>query len=121
MTFLDGLATWQLIAVFAVSAGVVVGAGVVLARNGDVIATRTGPGGLFVGMLLMAAATSLPEIVTDTARRHRTPDLALGDLFGSSMGTGERLSPPIGPRPSSRRPCLAHARPRCGAARRRPR
>ena len=86
MTFLDGLATWQLIAVFAVSAGVVVGAGVVLARNGDVIATRTGLGGLFVGMLLMAAATSLPEIVTDiSAAASGAPDLAIGDLFGSSM------------------------------------
>ena len=86
MTLLDGLATWQLIAVFAVSAGVVVGAGVVLARNGDVIATRTGLGGLFVGMLLMAAATSLPEIVTDiSAAASGAPDLAIGDLFGSSM------------------------------------
>ena len=89
MTLLDGLATWptwQLIAVFAVSAGVVVGAGVLLARNGDVIATRTGLGGLFVGMLLMAAATSLPEIVTDiSAAAAGAPDLAIGDLFGSSM------------------------------------
>ncbi|HSI98940.1 MAG TPA: sodium:calcium antiporter, partial [Patescibacteria group bacterium] len=86
MTLLDNLATWQLIAIFAVSAGVVVGAGVMLARNGDVIATRTGLGGLFVGMLLMAAATSLPEIVTDiSAAASGAPDLAIGDLFGSSM------------------------------------
>lgn len=89
MTILDGLATsptWQLIAVFAVSAGLVVAAGVVLARSGDVIATRTGLGGLFVGMLLMAAATSLPEIVTDiSAAASGAPDLAIGDLFGSSM------------------------------------
>jgi cation:H+ antiporter len=89
MTILDGLATWptwQLSAAFAISAGIVVGAGVVLARNGDVIATRTGLGGLFVGMLLMAAATSLPEIVTDiSAAASGAPDLAIGDLFGSSM------------------------------------
>lgn len=89
MAILDGLATsptWQLIAVFAVSAGLVVAAGVVLARSGDVIATRTGLGGLFVGMLLMAAATSLPEIVTDiSAAASGAPDLAIGDLFGSSM------------------------------------
>ena len=89
MTLLDGLATWQtwqLVAVFVVSAGTVVGSGIVLARNGDVIATRTGLGGLFVGMLLMAAATSLPEIVTDiSAAAAGAPDLAIGDLFGSSM------------------------------------
>jgi len=86
MTFLDGLEVWQLGAIFAISAAVVVGAGVVLARNGDVIATRTGLGGLFVGMLLLAAATSLPEIVTDvSAAAAGAPDLAVGDLFGSSM------------------------------------
>jgi cation:H+ antiporter len=86
MALIDDLATWQLIAVFAASAGVVVGAGVILARSGDQIATRTGLGGLFVGMLLLAAATSLPEIVTDvSAAASGAPDLAIGDLFGSSM------------------------------------
>jgi cation:H+ antiporter len=86
LAFLDGLAVWQLAAVFAVSAGVVVVAGIALARSGDVIASRTGLGGLFVGMLLLAAATSLPEIVTDvSAALDDAPDLALGDLFGSSM------------------------------------
>ena len=83
---LEGLALWQLTAIFAVSAAVVVGAGAVLARAGDAIATRTGLGGLFVGMLLMAAATSLPEIATDaSAAAAGAPDLAIGDLFGSSM------------------------------------
>ena len=81
-----GLELWQWAVVFGLSAGVVVLAGVVLARNGDAIATRTGMGGLFVGMLLMAGATSLPEIVTDvSAAAAGAPDLALGDLFGSSM------------------------------------
>jgi cation:H+ antiporter len=86
MTLLDGLATWQLIAVFAVSAGAVVGAGIALARSGDVIGTRTGLGGLFVGMLLLAAATSLPELVTGiSAAASGAPDLAIGELFGSGM------------------------------------
>jgi cation:H+ antiporter len=80
------LALWQWILVFATSAAAVVGAGSVLARAGDAIATRTRLGGLFVGMLLMAAATSLPEIVTDaSAAAAGAPDLSIGDLFGSSM------------------------------------
>ena len=83
---LDGLALWQLFAVFGVAALAVVGAGIVLARNGDALAERTGLGGLFVGMLLMAGATSLPELVTEvSAAATGSPDLALGDQFGSSM------------------------------------
>jgi len=77
---------WQWVAVFLVAAGVVAAAGVVLARSGDQIATQTGLGGLLVGMLLMAGATSLPEIATDmSAALEGAPDLAVGDLFGSSM------------------------------------
>jgi cation:H+ antiporter len=80
------LTLWQWIAVFAVSAAAVMGAGTFLARAGDSIATRTRLGGLFVGMLLMAAATSLPEVVTDvSAAVTGAPDLAVADLFGSSM------------------------------------
>jgi cation:H+ antiporter len=63
-----------------------VGGGIVLARAGDEIAARTGLGGLFVGMLLLAGATSLPEIATDvSASLAGAPALAVGDLFGSSM------------------------------------
>ena len=84
MTF--QLALWQWIAVFAVSAAAVMGAGTFLAQAGDSIATRTRLGGLFVGMLLMASATSLPEVVTDvSAALTGAPDLAVADLFGSSM------------------------------------
>lgn len=73
-------------AVFLVTAAVVTGAGVRLARAGDEIAERAHLSRLLVGMLLMAAATSLPEIVTDVAAALAdAPDLALGDLFGSSM------------------------------------
>jgi cation:H+ antiporter len=80
------LALWQWIVVFAASAAVIMLAGTFLARAGDSIATRTRLGGLFVGMLLMASATSLPEIVTDvSAALAGAPDLAVADLFGSSM------------------------------------
>lgn len=71
---------------FVASAAVVIVAGVVLARAGDVIAARTRLGGLWVGTIFLAGATSLPELTTDiTAVRLGAADLAAGDLFGSSM------------------------------------
>lgn len=81
------MSLWQWALVFVAGATVLVGAGIVLARSGDEIATRTRLGGLLVGTLLMATATSLPEIVTVvTAAAANAPDLAVGSLFGSSMG-----------------------------------
>lgn len=75
------LVLWFLLA----AAGIVV-AGTYLARAGDVIAARTRLGGVWVGSVLVAAATSLPELGTDVAAvRRGAIDLALGDLFGSSM------------------------------------
>jgi cation:H+ antiporter len=68
------------------SAAVVVAAGVGLARSADLIAARTRLGGLWVGTVFLAVATSLPELTTDlSAVRLGAPDLAAGDLFGSSM------------------------------------
>jgi cation:H+ antiporter len=71
---------------FILSATLVALAGTHLARAGDVIAARTRLGGLWVGALFLAAATSLPELTTDLAAvRLGAPDLAAGDLFGSSL------------------------------------
>ena len=72
--------------VFLVTALAIVLAGTVLARNADVIADRTGLGQVWVGAFLLAAVTSLPELVTDTAAVLRgVPELGTGDLFGSNM------------------------------------
>ncbi|HEX6106642.1 MAG TPA: hypothetical protein VFZ26_13735 [Gemmatimonadales bacterium] len=61
-------------------------AGSVLTQAADGIADRSGLGRLWVGSLLLAATTSLPELATDVnAVRMGAPDLAAGDLFGSSM------------------------------------
>ncbi len=77
---------WLLWAGFLASAVAVIVAGTRLARSGDVIAARTRLGHLWVGSVFLAAATSLPELVTDVAAvRFRAIDLAAGDLFGSSM------------------------------------
>ncbi len=72
--------------VFLLSAVTVILAGIRLAREGEVIAQETGLGGLWVGAILLAAATSLPELLTDSyAVLQGSPNLAIGDLFGSSM------------------------------------
>jgi cation:H+ antiporter len=72
--------------VFAATALTVIAAGIRLARDGDTIAERTGLGQAWVGAILVASATSMPEIVTDFAAvRQGNSSLAVGDLFGSSM------------------------------------
>jgi cation:H+ antiporter len=71
---------------FALAALVIVGAGSALAVFAEVIVSRTGLGALWFGAVAVALVTSLPELVTDiSAARRGAPDLALGDLFGSSM------------------------------------
>lgn len=76
----------QWILLFAAAAVLVAGAGVEVARSGDELAERAGLSRLFVGMLLVAGVTSLPEVVTDvSAAVGDAPDLAVGDLFGSNM------------------------------------
>ena len=57
-----------------------------LAEYGDALAARTGVGRLFVGTLLMAAATSLPELLTGiNSMRQGVANLSAGDIFGSNM------------------------------------
>jgi len=71
---------------FYVAAAVVVAAGVWLSFTGDRIAEVTGWGSSFVGNLLLAVATSAPElIVCVSAVRMGVPDIALGDLLGANM------------------------------------
>jgi cation:H+ antiporter len=86
VAMVPSLASWQWALVFVAAAALLVRAAVSLARAGDEIAERSGLGRVFVGTLLLAGATSLPEVVTDvTAVIADAPDLAVGDLLGSSM------------------------------------
>lgn len=72
--------------ILAGSAVVIVYAGTKLSRYGDDIADLTGLGRLWIGVLLMAAATSLPELLTTvSAAWIDAPDLAAGDLLGAGM------------------------------------
>ena len=76
------------ILVFLASAGVVIYCGAKLAVYGDALATLTGWGRLFVGSLLIALATSLPELSTNVSAVRLdppNPGLALGDILGSNM------------------------------------
>jgi cation:H+ antiporter len=76
-----------LFAQFLVVSGLILWAGVRLSRYGDMIAEKTGLGGTFVGLLLMAAVTSLPELVTGTSAIviYQARDIAAGDAIGSCM------------------------------------
>jgi cation:H+ antiporter len=62
-------------------------AGSKLSRYGDVIADKTGLSGTWVGLVLLATVTSLPELVTGVSAVTvaDTPDIALGDVLGSCV------------------------------------
>jgi cation:H+ antiporter len=71
---------------FLVCAAVIVVAGSFLSKFADAIAELTGLGRLVIGSVLLAGATSLPELTVDvSAIRQGNPDLAVGDLLGSSL------------------------------------
>ncbi|MGE5243543.1 MAG: sodium:calcium antiporter [Betaproteobacteria bacterium] len=82
MSSLPGIA-----AQFVVCSLVIMWSGVRLSRYGDMIAEKTGLGGTWVGLLLMAAVTSLPELVTggSAVLVYHVTDIAAGDAIGSCM------------------------------------
>lgn len=70
---------------FLISASLIVFTAMKLATYADIIAARTKMGGMFIGVLLLAGATSLPEILTGISSvLSNEPNLAAGDFFGSS-------------------------------------
>ena len=76
------------ILIFLVSAGVVVYCGTKLAVYGDALAELTGLGRLFVGSILVALATSLPELSTNISAvslNPPNPAIAIGNVFGANM------------------------------------
>lgn len=71
---------------FALTALVMVIVAIKLAEYGDAIAYHTQLSGMFIGVLLIASVTSLPEILTMiNAINQNHINLTAGDLFGSSM------------------------------------
>jgi cation:H+ antiporter len=77
-----------LFAIFLFLAAVIVVAGLYLAKFADAIADLTGMGRTLAGLILLAAATSLPELAVDCKAVVMTPpapDMAVGALVGSSL------------------------------------
>jgi cation:H+ antiporter len=64
---------------------VILFAGTKLARYGDIIAEKTGLGRIWIGVVLIAFVTTIPELVTSVSSVAlvHSPDLALGTLLGS--------------------------------------
>src|SRR5688500_16237774 len=98
---------------FLVTALVIVLAGVRLARYGDVIGEKTGLGRSWIGVVLLAATTSLPELFTGfgATALAALPDIAVGDVLGSCMFNLLILSlmDAVQPEPSSARAHQGHA------------
>ena len=72
---------------FALCAVLIIFAGTFLSRYGDVIADKTGLGGTWIGLVMLATVTSLPELVTgiSSVTLAGTPNIAVGDVLGSCV------------------------------------
>jgi cation:H+ antiporter len=72
---------------FLAATGLIVFSGTRLSRYGDIIAEKAGLSRLWLGMVLMAAVTSLPELATglSAVTYAGLPDIAAGDILGSCV------------------------------------
>lgn len=72
---------------FIICTSVIVYSGMRLSKYGDIIAEKTGLGRTWIGVVLMASVTSLPELVTgiSSVTYAGLPDIAVGDVLGSCV------------------------------------
>jgi cation:H+ antiporter len=72
---------------FAICAGVILYAGSRLSIYGDAIAEKTGLGRNWIGLVLLATVTSLPEMITgiSAVTLNDLPDMAVSGTIGSCM------------------------------------
>lgn len=72
---------------FALCAALIGVAGPVLTRYGDIIARRVGVSRTWIGLILLATATSLPELFTgiSAVTVAAAPNIAVGDALGSCV------------------------------------
>jgi cation:H+ antiporter len=98
---------------FVATALVIVVAGVRLARYGDVLGEKIGMGRSWIGVVLLATTTSLPELFTGfgATALAALPDIAIGDVLGSCMFNLLILSlmDAVQPEPISARAHQSHA------------
>lgn len=93
MQFLEQIIGTQvgLVLAFVATAAIVVLAGIRLSIYGDALGDRTGLGSGLVGLVFLAAVTSLPELVVSTtsviqnADLTKGADLATGNMLGSNV------------------------------------
>jgi len=71
---------------FAFCTALILYCGKRVARYGDAIAEKTGLSGLWIGVILVSVATSLPELFTGIGSTVfvNAPDLTVGNLFGAN-------------------------------------
>ena len=72
---------------FILCSAVIVLCGTNLSRYGDVIAEKSGLGRAWIGLVLMASVTSLPELINgiSSVAFVDAPNIALGDIMGSCV------------------------------------
>ena len=72
---------------FIVCAAIIFVSGAKLSYYGDIIAEKIGLGRTWIGVVLLASVTSLPELITgiSSVALARVPDIAVGDALGSCM------------------------------------
>ena len=94
MQFIEQLIGTQigLVISFLAVAGIVVLSGIRLSIYGDALGERTGLGSGLVGLIFLAAVTSLPELVVSLTSVLQNPvdlakgaDLATGNMLGSNV------------------------------------
>ena len=78
---------WLIWAQLALCASAIAVAGTLLSRYADVIADKTGWSGAWVGLVLLATVTSLPELATgiSSVTLADAPDVAVGNVFGACV------------------------------------
>jgi cation:H+ antiporter len=81
------MALWSHWVALAACAALILAAGTRLSRYGDVIARHTGLGGGWIGLVLIASVTSLPELVTglSAVTIADVPDIAVGNALGACV------------------------------------
>lgn len=81
----DAWKIWVLFAQLCVVAMLIASFGSKLSIIGDKIAEESGLSGTWIGVILLAVITSVPEVIVSlTAAFKNNPDIAMGNVFGSN-------------------------------------
>ena len=72
---------------FLACAAIILISGTYLSKYGDIIAEKTGLGRTWIGVVLMASVTSLPELITgiSSVTLFDLPDITAGNLLGACI------------------------------------